>query len=262
MKIFIPTYGRSERQNTFKNLPKEIQKRVTLVVQHRERDLYPGYKIEVLPPKVQTIAPTREYIAKVLVNKRDKFVMLDDDLRFDHRRMDEKGKFYVATDKQVIKLFDKIEKSLDDYAHVGVLAREGGNRVLKSTVECARMMRVLAFRAEVLWKEDIKFYRGPKYITFSMEDFDVILQLLRKGYPNLVLCEWVNGQGSSNASGGCSHFRTIQVHNENAQMLVDLHKPFVKLVEKTTKTAWGVGTVRKDVAVQWKKAYESSQNAN
>ncbi len=254
MQIFIPTYGRSAQQHTFRNLPKSLQKKTTLVVQKREAHLYDNYPILVLPASIQTISPARQYIMKVAETfGHKKVVMLDDDLRFDWRRMDDGGKFLVATDKQVEDLFKTIEKKLDKYAHVGVLSREGGNRILTETVECTRMMRVLAYCVETYHKEKIKFDRLP-----LQEDFDVTLQLLKKGYPNLVLCGWVNGQGSSGAKGGCSHFRTIELHNENAKKLAEFHAPFVKVVEKQTKGAWG-GKARLDVMVQWKKAYESSK---
>lgn len=253
MQIFIPTYGRSTQQHTFQHLPKSLQKRTTLVVQRREAHLYEGYNTWVLPKEIQTISPARQYIMKeAKKNKLAKIVMLDDDLRFDARRMDDGGKFLVATDKQVEELFKRIEKSLDTHAHVGVLSREGGNRILEKTVESTRMMRVLAYCVETYHKEKIKFDRLP-----LQEDFDVTLQLLRKGYPNLVLCEWVNGQGTSGAKGGCSHFRTIELHNENAKKLAELHSPFVKVVEKQTKGAWG-GQARLDVMVQWKKAFQSA----
>ena len=257
MKIFIPTYGRSDKQHTYNYLPKSIQQRTTLVVQAREKHLYKNYpNLVVLPPSIQTISPTREYIKTMMAKNTNgdrKFIMLDDDLRFDVRRMDDNGKFVVATDKDVEKLFKRIEKELDKFAHVGVLSREGGNRVMTPTVQCSRMMRVLAYNVDVLVKEKVKFDRLP-----LQEDFDVTLQLLQKGYPNLVLCEWVNGQGTSGAKGGCSHFRTIELHNENARKLGELHAPFVKIVEKQTKGAWG-GQARLDVMVFWKKAYESSK---
>lgn len=254
MQIFIPTYGRADRQHTYNHLPKSLQKRTTLVVQDRERHLYGDYPTMVLPKKIQTIAPTRQYIMERADSEGlTEICMLDDDLRFDARRMDDNGKFLVATDKQVEALFKRIEKELDNYAHVGVLAREGGNRVLEPTRECTRMMRVLAYHVRTFKEEKIKFDRLP-----LQEDFDVTLQLLRKGYPNLVLCEWVQGQGTSNAKGGCSHFRTIEMHNENAKKLAKLHAPFVKIVEKQTKGAWN-GQARLDVHVQWKKAFESSQ---
>lgn len=254
MQIFIPTYGRHDKQHTYNHLPKKLQERVTFVVQRRESQLYTQYKsVCVLPPSITTITPTRQFILKQVMKGGGKFVMLDDDLRFDKRRMDEQGKFYVATDKEILILFSKIEKSLDKYAHVGVLAREGGNRVLEATRECTRMMRVLAYNADILHKEKIKFDRLP-----LQEDFDVTLQLLKKGYKNLIHCDYVQGQGSSNAKGGCSHFRTIEMHNENVKKLAEFHDPFVSVVEKQTKGAWN-GQARLDVMVQWKKAYLSSK---
>lgn len=261
MQIFIPTYGRHDRQHTLNHLPPELQRRTKLVVQARDwalnkntYHLYPCNGVVVLPSKITTIAPARQYIMdKAYKDGLDKVCMLDDDLRFDARRMDDKGKFCTATPKLLEKLFKRIEKELDTYAHVGVLSREGGNRVLTPTIKCARMMRVLAYDVEAFKRHKIKFDRLP-----LQEDFDVTLQLLRKGYPNLVLCEWVNGQGTSGAKGGCSHFRTIELHNENAKRLAELHHPFVKVVEKQTKGAWG-GQARLDVMVQWKKAFESSQ---
>lgn len=257
MRIFIPTYGRSDKQHTFWHLPHKLKEKVTFVVQHRERHLYytfPPGQVYVLPKSITTITPTRQHILKNIMKGGGKFVMLDDDLRFDKRRMDEAGKFYVATDKEVLTLFSTIEKKLGKYAHVGVLAREGGNRAVESVRECTRMMRVLAYDATVLNEEKIKFDRLP-----LQEDFDVTLQLLRKGYKNLVLCEWVNGQGTSNAKGGCSSFRTIEMHNDNVKKLAALHHPFVKVVGKQTKGAWN-GQPRLDVMVQWKKAYQSSQS--
>lgn len=255
MKIYIPTYGRADRQYTYEHLPQSLQKRTTLVVQHRERDLYKQFpNVHVLPKSIETVAPTRQHIMKKAhAAGEKKVVMLDDDLRFDWRRLDDGGKFLGATDAQVEELFEAIEESLNDYAHVGVLSREGGNREPNATKECTRMMRVLAYHVPTFTAEKIKFDRLP-----LQEDFDVTLQLLRKGHPNLVLCQWVNGQGTSGAKGGCSHFRTMEMHNENVLKLAKLHAPFVKVVEKETKGAWGGGK-RLDVIVQWKKAFESSQ---
>lgn len=260
MNIFIPTYGRATAQHTLKHLPKSLQKKTTLVLQHEDYKvndtIYNDYPcaILVLPKKIKTISPTRQFIMDHAKEQGlKKVVMLDDDLRFDIRRMDDGGKFLVATENQIEWLFKKIEAKLDKFVHVGVLAREGGNRVEEEERQCTRMMRVLAYDVKTFHEEKIKFDRLP-----LQEDFDVTLQLLRKGYPNLVLCRWVQGQGTSNAKGGCSTFRTIDMHNGNVEKLAKLHAPFVNVVEKQTKGAWD-GMPRKDVMVQWKKAYESSR---
>lgn len=257
MRIYIPTYGRADRQVTYEELPKKLQSQTTLVVQAREIAQYKKYKnLAILPQSIQTITPTRQWIAHMHHNiKRDGpyLVMLDDDLRFDKRRKDDRGKFLHAQPQQITELFNEIERYLKKgYAHVGVLAREGGNRVTEKVLEATRMMRVLAYDVRVLRKEEVKFDRLP-----LQEDFDVTLQLLRKGYPNAVLCDWVQGQGSSNAPGGCSTYRTLKMHEANCYRLAEYHKGFVTCVEKETKGAWN-GAKRIDVIVQWKKAYESS----
>lgn len=257
MQIFIPTYGRSQRQVTYTNLPPTVQKRTTLVVQHREMNLYPGYKIAVLPPAIQTIAETRQWIVfkhfpKVATS--EKLLMLDDDLVFATRRKDDPNKFVDAAPADIQTMIRSIEHHLDEYALVGVLGREGANRNHEDLV-CARMMRVLGYYVPTLVKNKISFTRQGA--TFTMEDFDVTLQLLRAGYSNRVLAAWCQNQGSSNDSGGCSAYRTLEVHNHNAELLAKAHPEFVKPVQKTTKTAWG-GVTRTDVQVQWKKAYLSS----
>ena len=59
--------------------------------------------------------------------------------------------------------------------------------------------------------------------------------------------------------GGCSTYRTMELQGAAAEKLAAKHHPFVKVVIKKTKTAWG-GAERKDVIVQWKKAYQSADN--
>jgi len=263
VKIYITTSGRSERQVTLKNLPEEIQNQVILVVQKKEerlyRERYDDYvnQIITLPNHIKSLSPTRDWVVYNYHNlKKDGnyLVLLDDDLKFDTRRKDKPDKFITSTPKDVVKVFQAIEKELSSgVAHVGVLSREGGNRILDNKVYNQRMVRVLAYDVSVIRKTKAKFGR-----LRCMSDFDMTLQLLRAGYPNTILCKWVNGQGSSNAEGGCSHYRTKEVLAEAAKGLKKLHPEFVTLVEKETKGAWGGGK-RLDVMIQWKKAYASSQ---
>ena len=263
MKIYITTSGRSERQATLKNLPEELRNQVILVVQKKEEKLYrEKYDDQVnqiisLPKNINTLSPTRDWIVYDYHNlKKDGnfAVLLDDDLKFDTRRKDEPDKFITSTPKDVVKIFQEIEKELrSGVGHVGVLSREGGNRTLAAKVYNQRMVRVLAYDVSTIRAIKAKFGR-----LRCMSDFDMTLQLLRAGFPNTILCKWVNGQGSSNAEGGCSKYRTKEVLAESAKGLKKLHSDFVTLVEKETKGAWGGGK-RTDVMIQWKKAYASSQ---
>jgi len=107
-------------------------------------------------------------------------------------------------------------------------------------------MRVLAY--------NLDFFDGIELGRVKvMEDFDVNLQLLKKGLPSKISYYYAQGQGSSNAAGGCSEWRTLEVQSQGAERLKELHPEVVEVVEKETKTAWGGGT-RKDVKVQWKRA--------
>jgi hypothetical protein len=92
-----------------------------------------------------------------------------------------------------------------------------------------------------------------------MEDFDVALSLLTKGYENAIINTVAHNQKGSGAVGGCSVWRTPQVQAQAALKLAELYPGIVKVVEKTTKTAWGGGT-RTDVTIQWKAAYAKSKH--
>jgi hypothetical protein len=90
-----------------------------------------------------------------------------------------------------------------------------------------------------------------------MEDFDIQLQLLRKGMPSISINTMVQNQRGSGLEGGCSTYRTVEIQEEAARTLQSYHPEFVSVVQKQTKSAWG-GGVRTDVVIQWRKAYESS----
>lgn len=255
MELFVLTYGRAtpERQHTLRQLSK-AGLRARLVVQDREAHLYSGWaqqlgQLEVLPSAITTVAPTRQYIHDWLAG--DKYVMLDDDLHFFKRRADDRTKFTNMTPLELATMFAEIEIALDEYGHVGIASREGGNRVTAPAVINTRIMRLLAYRRKAV--------RGSFAHMEVMEDFHVALCMLRAGFMNLVINEYCHNQAEgSNAPGGCSHFRTPELHARNARELAEYHAPFVSVVEKATKTAWGGGK-RIDVRVQWKKAYESSR---
>jgi hypothetical protein len=148
-------------------------------------------------------------------------------------------------------MFDTIEDALDTHPHVGVATREGANIDTSLWKFNTRLLRILAYDAAVLRQLGIRFDRLE-----VMEDFDVALQLLRAGQSNACINWITHNQKSSNAPGGCSTYRTMEVQARAAHGLKALHPNFVKVVEKETKTAWN-GQVRTDVIIYWKKAYQS-----
>ena len=258
MKIYIPTRGRPINQETLKWFPKHMQEdgSVVLVIDEDEKNRYYNYPNTtkmVVPASCVGIGPKRKYIVENTDDPR--IVMLDDDLRFYVRKSPTDWHLRYLGSEEYPALFGLLDEWMDQgYAHCGVSAREGNNRVEKLSVENTRYMRALAYNLEVFPK-DIVWGR-----TRVMEDFDISLQLLRRGKACKVSYFYAQGQKSSNAPGGCSEWRTIDVHNTGAEMLYALHPTCVKLVEKQTKTAWN-GLPRTDVIIGWKKAFkEGLQN--
>ena len=260
MKIYIPTRGRAYNQETLNWFPKSMQTdgSVVLVVDPHELDQYHNYPDTPkmgIPEGMTGIGPKRKYIVENTDDPR--IVMLDDDLRFYIRKSPTDWHLRYLESSEYPALFGLLDEWMDQgYAHVGVSAREGNNRVETLSVENTRYMRVLGYNLDA-FPSDVEWGR-----TQVMEDFDISLQLLRRGKACKVSYYYAQGQKSSNADGGCSEWRTIDVHNAGAERLNELHPTCVKVVEKQTKTAWN-GLPRKDVVVGWKKAYkEGVENAS
>lgn len=257
MLIAIPSIHRWHEQPTLLALPPEVEVNLfvpeTQVAQYRQKWESAGnVKVHGQPASIDNIGKARHAILEWAYPNA--VLMLDDDLAFFARRTDEPDKFRDCDLNERAKMLHACSNALKDYAHIAVATREGGNRNTEDYVYNTRGLRVLGYDSKVVLDEEVKFNRIP-----VMEDFDVALQLLRKGYPNCVLNWMVHNQtGGSNATGGCSTYRTLELQAKAAHRLKELHPDFVTVVEKTTKTAWG-GATRTDVRIQWKKAYESSQ---
>jgi hypothetical protein len=258
MQIYIPSINRVHEQPTLLQIPPKVP--VTLVVperqvkEYREKWTWAG-NVTVLghPTHFDNIGKVRHYILEVAYP--NDVLMLDDDLIFFHRRLDERDKFEEATEEQIHEMLDDCKVILESYGHMAIATREGGNRFTELYNHNTRGLRALGYKTSILRDEGINFGRLP-----VMEDFDVTLQLLRKGYANRILNWMVHNQAhGSGAAGGCSTYRDLKMQEEAAHALKKLHPEFVTVVEKTTKTAWGGNATRTDVRIQWKKAYESSR---
>jgi len=224
-----------------------------------------GDKYEVLPCTEEGIAKTRHWIGRLAKKRGEaKFCMMDDDLNFAVRKSVETYNLRPCTPVDIKAMLTWIEDNLTKYAHVSVSPRAnnaGVPRMKSGTVETLvmenkRTLRVLAYRTDEFLS--VKHGRVP-----VMEDFDVNLQLLRSGRPNLLSYHWANDQRETGSLGGCFSYRTLEAHNAAARKLVELHAPFVELREKINKAAMTKAAeslrTRLEVTIQWNKAFESSQ---
>jgi hypothetical protein len=180
--------------------------------------------------------------------------MLDDDLEFFERRVDDPTKLIKANGNSVARMLSRLDGLAEKYAHGGISTREGANRDTSHVIENTRCLRALFYDPHVMKKHNVRFDRVP-----VMEDFDVALQLLRLGYPSGKLNTWAQDQPGSNTEGGCSTYRTLAIQAKAAHTLARLHPDFVTVVEKPPLKSGGwSGEARTDVRISWKKAFDSA----
>lgn len=253
MQIFIPSRGRAHLHRTFFNLPPKWREHTIIVVPWGEAQSYVASGVpvgNVVATKAKGIGPTRQWI---IDHAPEKVLMLDDDLDFFVRRSDDRAKLQKATPKDINNMLSAVDAALVRYAHVGIATREGANRNVTPIIENVRLLRALGYRADILRKQGVKFDRIP-----VMEDFDVALQLLRRGFDSACINTWCQDQPGSNTEGGCSEYRTAYIQRRGAEGLKKLHPDFVTVIEKPPLKSGGWdGKPRTDVRVAWKKAYES-----
>jgi len=129
-RIYIPTVRRCDNQITFKNLPKELQERVVMVIEPGERHLYnyPCEYLEIPENIVGTwtqLAQTRLFIHKHA--GAIKYCVADDDVLIKRRNSKywtetsnmETSKRY-ATQEEILLMYETVDKWFDE-ASIGVI---------------------------------------------------------------------------------------------------------------------------------------------
>ena len=270
-KIMIPTRGRVGEQQTLKSLSPSLRADTILVCPAEERDMLRQYtesvafldheetavRIITQPEHIDTIAAKRTWMMEwAYQHDIEKVLMLDDDLFFYHRywKQEAKGgegdwRLLDSDDKHstlwITALMDRIDA---DTPHGGFGPRQGNNNFPEGWLYGgARMMLALAYHTETAMANAIWNRINTR------EDMDVALQLLRKGFPNVITHDFCVGQKSYAAPGGCDIERTTEKSDADAYKLAELHPGFVKVVQKEY-----LGHPRKEVIVQWKRALASA----
>jgi hypothetical protein len=274
MPIYIPSMGRAGALfNSISTLSfmKKLDNPIHLVVPPDEAGRYRSALLNhsrddviVLECPEKGIAKTRHWIGKLCLKKNTpKFVMMDDDLNFAVRIDETSYKLRPQEHKDTVEMVNWIETALSKYAHVSVAPRDAsaGERVKSGakplTLENKRTLRLLAYRTA----EFMSVKHGRVDV---MEDFDVNLQLLERGLPNLLAYWWTNDQRQTGSPGGCSIYRSKEVHEASARRLAELHE-FVTLRQKkntgqVVKAARDMQD-RLEVTIYWEKTFAASQRA-
>lgn len=256
--VYIPTYKRVGRQETWSWLPEEVQQRTYLVCYEEEADTLDmlGYNVLVRP--VKGIANTRQWIVDQhdVATHGETVLMLDDDLKFAARREDDPTKF-IKPDKgggHLRNMFAQLDRMMQHVPCGGLADRSGANRITEPYRLNSRMFAAWALNVPITRELGIKVNRLP-----FMADFDTMLQFLAKGYPTLSLNTYVKDDAGSNADGGCSVTRSGADLELAAMQLAALWPEFVTTVQRP---GWrGMGDTRTDVRVAWAKAYKAGLEA-
>lgn len=255
MRIFIPTLNRGpERQYTLRELgPKLIKKyNATLVCPPSEVKLLQGNPnilgAQVRGCSAKGIASTRQSILECSDDPH--VLMLDDDLSsWSWREEFEDGRltYKKATEAQRAAGLAEVAKLIKRYGHGSIGHRLFANA--RSALDFnTRQLRALAYDRDLLKREKVKF-RVP-----VMEDFDVQLQLLKRGHECFQYNQLVQEQRGSNEAGGCSTYRTEEVQRKAAEQLAKLHPDCVTVVVKEQKGNGSMWGTRTDVKVNWRRA--------
>ena len=265
--VYVPSRGRADervRKGPAAQMPEGCD--VTYVVSPEEIGRYAvaltweGVSAKVVSCPLQpNIAAVRHWIGlRARSLGQDRFVICDDDVGFLVRRGEDTWQLRGTEPDEVRQMLEWMDSSLaGGVQNVGISAREGNSHSGKgSTEELARqnvrLMRVQGFQTEA-------FLACEHGRTRVMEDFDVSLQILEAGGSNLCSFWWSQGQSRTNEDGGCSEWRTHEVHEQAVRRLAELHPGLVTLTQKQNKTdADGFGT-RVECIVQWKSAYQAGQ---
>jgi hypothetical protein len=278
MLICIPSSGRGhwKEQVTVRNfIDMKSQREVVLCIPRNERISYinninfirdenPMLKLTdaYVPNEHYGISHTRKWIMTEYAASRGErhILMLDDDMDFCYRPiMSDPALETIKDSKRLEAMFLRLEQWLaEGFVHIGLAARQGSNHFLgpEPYRDVTRMMNAYAYDVQALQELGVEFGRIP-----VMEDFDLTLQLLRKGYPNRVSYQYVWNQRGSGAKGGCSKYRTEEMQTQAAKQLQQYHPEYVTLVTKTAGSVWKDMEERSDVMVQWQKAYEEGKHA-
>jgi hypothetical protein len=273
MPVFIPSMDRAnslfDKISTLKFI-KDVPNEILVVVPPDQNDAYRlalnlhGRRdVVVLSCPEKGIAKTRHWIGlHCRKRKINKFAMFDDDLNFAVRKSAENNLLRPQEHKDVLEMLDWVDSALDEYAHVGISPRdaaktqrvETGDKPL--TLLNKRTLRTLCYQTDAF----LSVKHGRVQV---MEDFDVNLQLIRSGRPNIQTYWWTNDQRQTGSPGGCASYRSHEVHEESAIKLAELHAPFVTLRTKINKgqviKSAAAFRERKEVTIYWEKAYASTQ---
>jgi hypothetical protein len=175
----------------------------------------------------------------------DRFVMMDDDLRFYQRDPDGKRFHIVEHAFQMRMLLRAIDENLMEAAHVGLSDKYMAQMKPRGLVRRGRYNQVLGYN-RALFPDPM-----PRFRTITNQEHDMHLQLAAAGLAPVILTEW-SKDATYYAKGGCSLWRTPEVEKQGFEQLRDNFPDLVTIVPHP-KNISGLA-----IRVKWAKAVKEA----
>jgi len=264
-KIIITTFMREDKQKAIFQIPASLHENVYMFTREdrvEELRKYVPDTIRIIgnPMDIDGIADIRQRCIEQV--PKGKVWVIDDLCTFGWRDTELK-QFNDMPEWIFMMMYDRLDKMLDTYMQVGFSARGGNNHVREDFKEVGRAYTTYGLRTDWMEREDIRFdgmYKLNKNVKLY-EDYWITLSMLTKGFKNAIIYNFFFNYTHNN-TGGNSTFRTLELQEQAAQ---ELQKHFPQFVTVETKEGtWGKMGMenRKEVRIQWQKAYQSSQFTN
>lgn len=249
MKVLIPSYQRHQKDFLlFSRFPEKYWKNTFVCVREEELSAYK----KVLNPKA-TIVPLKESVDMHTTRNEmmslfdGKVVMIDDDCTF----REYNGERYLSCGAESIgRMLDELEHILNSgFVHASIAHPIVGSRLKGKLAYNTRYYAVLGYDLSVLKK------LGVKFRTKTMSDIEVALHLTKLGYPSAIITHWLIETHAQN-TGGCSVYRTSEMHNRCAKKLAKAYHPYVKAKRAQS---WKGMDKRLDITASWKRLFGSAK---
>lgn len=263
--LYVPSRSRPDRLGVLEQLSDEQLSMTNVVVPESQFDTYQKKIVddwdEPLPgvmavPDSFRIGETRHWIGRhAQTHGHDRFLMVDDDIRFLVRQSIVDWRLREASIGEVTQMLSWMEETMVRTRGLSLLSvspREGNNRAGVGTPEDLLRMQQRIHRV-YMW-DTLEFLTLEHLRVTVAEDFDLALQTLRRGRQIGLCYYWAHGQRTTQDAGGASDYRTREVHDAAIRRLAELHPGLVGIVEK--KNAGGGLAERLESRISWGTAAE------
>lgn len=251
--IYIPTKGRETNQlKTLEQILNHSHIRPTIVCPTGEVEKFKIYNLPIKEINKKYLGQVWQTILEECPTKG--LIIIDDDLRFAVRYLGIHDMLEQVADYELDKMFNWMVEQLDTgFVHGAISIRKGNHFVEEDFHDCGNAKDCLFFNRDILLAENARLDRLK-----TMQDFDITLQLLSKGYPNRVGFLWCGDQMDPAAIGGTTLYRTPEVQKEAAEQLADIWPGIVKVVKKKAKSKSSIyGDERYDVRISWRRCWKN-----